>query len=159
MSTIEILALCFGIGVLTGCRSMSAPAAVCWAAHLNWLHLESSPLSFLGSTIAVAIVSVLAVAELVVDKLPVAPDRRETGSLIWRATMGGVCGAALCISASQSPWIGAIIAALGALAGTFGGYQVRHRIVTSGKVPDIAAALLEDLIAVGGDFWIVSRFG
>lgn len=158
MSFYEVLALSFAIGVLTGCRSMSAPAAVCWAAHLNWLHLQDSPLSFLGSTAAVAIFTVLAVAELVADKLPKTPDRRQAGSLIFRLVMSGLCGAALCISSQQSLWVGAIVGALGALAGTFGGYQVRHRIVASGKVPDIAVALIEDLIAVGGDFWIVSRF-
>jgi uncharacterized membrane protein len=158
MSAIETLTLCLAIGILTGCRSMSAPAAVCWAAYLHWLHLESSSLSFMGSAIAVGIASVLAVGELVVDKLPAAPDRRETGSLIWRALMGGLCGAAMCISGGQSLWIGAIVGAIGAVAGTFGGYQVRHRIVASGKLPDIAVALMEDAIAVGGDFWIVSRF-
>jgi uncharacterized membrane protein len=158
MGLYEVLAMSFAIGVLTGCRSIAAPATVCWAARLNWLHLQDSPLSFLRSTVALAIFTVLALGELVTDKLPIAPDRRSIGSLIDRVIMGGLCGAALCISSSHSLWAGAMLGALGALAGTYGGYQVRHRIVASGKAPDFAIALIEDLIAVGGDFWIVSSF-
>jgi len=156
MSVHEVLALSFAIGVLTGCRSIAAPAAVCWAARLNWLHLQDSPLSFLRSTAALAVFTALAAAELVADKLPIAPDRRSVGSLIDRVIMGGLCGAALCISSAQSLWAGVVLGALGALAGAFGGYEVRHRIVAGGKLPDIAVALIEDLIAVGGDLWIVS---
>lgn len=156
MSVYEVLALSFAIGVLTGCRSIAAPAAVCWAARLNWLHLQDSPLSFLRSTAALVVFSVLAAAELVTDKLPIAPDRRRVGSLIDRVIMGGLCGAALCISSAQSLWAGVVLGALGALAGTFGGYEVRHRIVASGKAPAFAVALIEDLIAAGGDLWIVT---
>jgi uncharacterized membrane protein len=158
MSLYSVLALAFAIGVLTGFRSLAAPAAVCWAAHWNWLHLQDSPLSFLGSTAALCIFTALALIELVVDKLPQAPDRRKIASLLNRVVMGGICGAALCVSGGQSLAVGGILGALGAVAGAYGGYEVRHRIVRSGKAPDFAIALLEDIIAVGGDFWIVSRF-
>ncbi len=43
------LLLAFGIGVVTGLRSMTAPAVVVWAAHLGWMNLSGSPLAFLGS--------------------------------------------------------------------------------------------------------------
>jgi uncharacterized membrane protein len=115
-------------------------------------------LAFLGSTAALWIFTALALIELVVDKLPQAPDRRKIASLLNRIVMGGICGAALCVSGGQSLAVGALLGALGAVAGAYGGYEVRHRIVTSGKAPDFAIALLEDIIAVGGDFWIVSRF-
>jgi len=158
MSVYEVLALSFCIGILTGCRSIAAPAAVCWGAHLDWLHLQDSPLAFLQSKASLTIFTVLAVAELVVDKLPIAPDRRRIGSLIDRFVMGGLCGAALCLSSAQSMWAGVVLGGLGAMAGAFGGYEVRHRVVTSGKLPDIAFALIEDAISVAGDFLIVSRF-
>jgi len=32
------LLLVFGIGVVTGLRSMTAPAVVAWAAHLGWIN-------------------------------------------------------------------------------------------------------------------------
>jgi uncharacterized membrane protein len=67
-----------------------------------------------------------------------------------------MCGAALCLSAAASPWPGIVLGALGALAGSFAGYNYRLRLGT--KVPDLVLALLEDLVAVGGGFLIVSRF-
>jgi uncharacterized membrane protein len=51
---------------------------------------------------------------------------------------------------------GLLAGVLGAVAGTFGGYEFRARLARAfGK--DLPAALLEDLIAVGGGFLIVSR--
>ena len=158
MPVYEALTLSFAIGVLTGCRSMAAPAAVCWGARLGWLHLQNSPLGFLDNTITLAIFTVLALAELVTDKLPIAPDRRNIGSLAVRFIMGGLCGGALCISAGQSLWAGVVLGGLGAMAGAFGGYEVRHRLVVGGHGPDFMIAMVEDAIAVCGDFLIVSRF-
>ncbi|HEY1434389.1 MAG TPA: DUF4126 domain-containing protein, partial [Thermoanaerobaculia bacterium] len=43
-----VLVLAFLIGVVAGLRVMTAPAAVSWAARLGWLHLEGTPLAFLG---------------------------------------------------------------------------------------------------------------
>ena len=34
------LFLAFGIGVVAGLRSMTAPAIVAWAAHLGWISLS-----------------------------------------------------------------------------------------------------------------------
>ena len=50
MNSTFALLLAFGIGVVAGLRSMSAPAIVAWAAHLGWIHLSGSPLSFMGSS-------------------------------------------------------------------------------------------------------------
>ena len=47
---------------------------------------------------------------------------------------------------------------IGAVAGTFGGYHARRNLVRSLKVPDFVVAMLEDLIALGAAFFIVSRF-
>jgi uncharacterized membrane protein len=152
MSMTAILALAFSIGIVAGLRSFTAPAAVCWAAHLGWLHLDGSKLAFLGTTTAVYISSALALMELVLDKQPWIGARTKPGPLIFRLITGGLSGAAL------GSTLGAISGGVGALVGTFGGYQARHRIVSNLKVPDIAVALMEDLLAVGGALLIVSRF-
>jgi uncharacterized membrane protein len=146
------LGLAFAIGVVAGLRSFTAPAAVCWAAHLGWLHLTGSGLAFLGSTAAVWISTALALTELVLDKLSWIGARTKPGPLIDRLIMGALSGAAL-----GSTW-GAISGAAGALVGTYGGYYARHWIVANLKVPDIAVALVEDALAVGGALLIVSRF-
>ena len=66
----SIYALAFLIGVIAGLRSLTAPAAVSWAARLGWLHLENTWLAFLGSAITPYILSVLAIGELIADQLP-----------------------------------------------------------------------------------------
>jgi uncharacterized membrane protein len=72
--------------------------------------------------------------------------------------MGGWCGAALAIAGGQGWIIGVVLGIVGALVGTFGGYQARHQIVTGLKIKDLPIALIEDVIAVGGGLLIVSRF-
>ena len=79
-----VFVLAFGIGIVAGLRSLTAPAVVAWGAHLGWLNLHGSPLAFMGSTTAVAIFSLLAIGELVVDKLPTTPKRTAPVGLIAR---------------------------------------------------------------------------
>ena len=50
---------------------MTAPAVVAWAANRHWLNLNAPPFAFMGSGVAVAIFTLLAIAELVVDKLQI----------------------------------------------------------------------------------------
>jgi uncharacterized membrane protein len=47
--------------------------------------------------------------------------------------------------------------AIGGVAGTLGGYEFRSRLVKATGGRDFPIALLEDAIAIGGAFWIVSR--
>ena len=124
-----IWAFAVGIGVVAGLRSLTAPAVVSWAAHLGWLNLHGSPLAFMGSTWATAIFSLLAIGELVADKLPKTPNRTALAPLLARILSGGLCGACLCVSANQSLIVGALLGALGAAIGTFGGYEIRRRLV------------------------------
>jgi uncharacterized membrane protein len=152
----SIYVLAFLIGVIAGLRSMTAPAVVSWGARLGWLHLENTWLAFLGAPVTPYILSLLAIGELVADKLPNTPSRKAPVGFVARIVMGAVCGAAL--GASQS-WIGGLLAgALGAVAGTLGGYEFRSRLVRAIGGKDLPIALLEDAIAIGGAFWIVSRF-
>src|SRR5207248_9118678 len=97
-----ILALAVGIGVVAGLRSLAAPAAVAWAAPLDWLHLHDSPLAFMASTWTVILFSALAIFELVADLLPKTPKRTAPGPLAARIITGGLCGASLCASANLS---------------------------------------------------------
>jgi uncharacterized membrane protein len=145
----------FLIGCVCGLRSMTAPAVVAWGAHLGWLHLQASLLAFFTNRISLAIFSVFAIGELIADKLPFIPARTEAGPLAVRIIVGGMCGAALCISAAVSPPLGALLGAVGGVAGAFAGYNYRRRLAAI--VPDLVLALLEDLVAVGGGLFLVSR--
>jgi len=54
--------------------------------------------------------------------------------------------------------IGAVLGGAGGLIGAFAGYQARTRLVRALGVPDVVIALVEDAVAIGGGFLIVSRF-
>ena len=146
-----------GIGVVAGLRSLTAPAVVAWAAHFGWLNLHDSALGFMGSTTVVAIFSVLAIGELVADKLPMTPKRTAPAPLLARVITGGLCGACLCAAAGKSPILGALLGGTGGVIGAFFGYEVRRRLVSNLHIRDFVIAVCEDLLAIGLGFFLVSR--
>ena len=151
------LVLAFLIGVIAGLRAMTAPAVAGWAARLGWLHLENTWLAFLGFAATPYILSLAAIGELVNDKLPKTPSRKAPASFAARVVMGALSGAAL--GAASQGLIGGLLAgALGAVAGTLGGYEFRAWLVRAIGGNDLPIALLEDAIAIGGAFLIVSQF-
>jgi len=152
--SVFVLAVC--IGIVAGLRALTAPALVSWAAHLGWLHLEGTPLAFMGSTIAVAIFTMLALVEYVTDQLPKTPARTVPPQLIARIVMGALSGGCVGLSGGLSFLAGAISGVIGAVIGTYGGYHARKGLVSSLKVKDIFIAIPEDLIAIGLAYWAVT---
>ncbi|HEU4682408.1 MAG TPA: DUF4126 family protein [Gemmatimonadales bacterium] len=152
----NVLILAAGIGFVAGLRSMTAPAAVSWAAYFGLLDLHSSPLAFMGSTAAVVIFSILAVAEYVADKLPRTPSRTRPGPLIGRIVMGGLAGACISVSGGQSLLEGAVLAGIAAIIGALAGYEARKRLVSGLKGRDTPIAVVEDLVALCLAYLIVS---
>jgi uncharacterized membrane protein len=78
--------------------------------------------------------------------------------LIARIVLCGLSGAGVAVSGAQSIVLGAFSGVVGGIVGAFAGYEVRTRIVKALKVPDLVVALLEDVVAIGGGLFIVSRF-
>jgi uncharacterized membrane protein len=144
------------IGVVAGLRSMTAPAAVSWAAHCGWLQLGGTWLEFLGHTVTVWILTVLAIGELIADKLPKTPSRKAPVGFIGRILTGALCGAA--IGAPGMIYGGLAAGVVGAILGTLGGYEFRARLVRATGGKDLRIALLEDVIAIGGAFLVVYAF-
>ena len=75
--------LCLGVSDRRDCRTSctNGPgAAVSWAARLGWLHPENTWLAFMGSAITPYILSVLAIGEMINDKLPKTPSRKAPAS-------------------------------------------------------------------------------
>jgi uncharacterized membrane protein len=156
MPILLVLLYAFLIGCVCGLRSMTAPAVVAWGAHLGWLHLEGGFAAFFANKITLVVFSLFALGELIADKLPFIPRRTQIGPLVVRILFGAICAAALCNGGHASPLAGAVLGGLGALAGAFAGYTYRHRLAS--VVPDRWLALMEDLVAVGGGFLILSRW-
>ena len=140
--------LAFLIGVVAGLRSMTAPAAVSWAAYLGRLHLGGTWLAFLGHRWTPWILSVLAVAELVADQLPSTPSRTAPPGFGARIVTGALSGAA--VGTAGGTMLGGAVAGIaGAVVGTLGGHSFRARLATALR-SDRPAAFLEDAIAVAG---------
>lgn len=150
-----VFVLALGIGIVAGLRSLTAPAVVAWGAHLSWLNLHGSPLAFMGSTAAVAIFSVLAIGELVADKLPMIPKRTAPAPLMARIITGSLCGASLCAAVGKSLLAGTLLGGIGGIVGAFVGYGIRRRLDL--HVKDLLVAVCEDLVAVGLALFLVSR--
>jgi len=93
--------------------------------------------------------TLLALMERVADTLPTAPSRTAPPGVTARIVMGG--------AGAERTEIGALVGVVGTLAGCVGGYQVRTRLVTAFRAPDFVIAVLEDLVAIGGSLWVVSR--
>jgi uncharacterized membrane protein len=138
---------------------MTAPAVVSWGARLGWLDLQHTWAAFLGSPPTLYLLTALAIAELVVDKLPRTPSRKMPGPFLARVVLGAFSGAALCTAAQQSPLGGVVLGAFGGVAGTLGGYEARTRLVRILNVPDLVIALLEDAAAIGGGLFFISWLG
>lgn len=152
-----LLFLCFLLGFVTGLRSLTAPAVVCWAARLGWLHFAGTKLAFIDRPTTLIIFTLLALAELIADKLPNAPARTDLPGLITRIVFGGLCGVSLATSAGGNVLVAASVGAIGAVVGMFIGYRIRRDLVVQAHLPDFGVALAEDLIGIGGSLLIVSH--
>jgi uncharacterized membrane protein len=150
-----VFVVAFGIGIVAGLRSLTAPAVVAWGAHLGWLNLHGSPLAFMGSTTAVATLSALAIGELVADKLPTILKRTAPAPLVARIITGALSGACLCASTKQSLVAGALLGGIGGVIGAFLGYDIRRRLDL--RIKDLVVAVCEDVVAVGLALFFVSR--
>ncbi|HEY2038827.1 MAG TPA: DUF4126 family protein [Edaphobacter sp.] len=153
----SVFLLCFLIGCVAGLRSMMAPAILCAAAYLHWIHLDGTPLAFLTYPVTLSIFTLLAIGELIADKLPRTPSRISAMGLGARIVTGGLCGAALAASGAKSLAVGAVLGALGGIAGAFAGYHIRRGLVTHMNVQDFVIAVVEDLLAISGGLFVASK--
>jgi uncharacterized membrane protein len=146
---IGALIVSFGLGFVAGLRSMTAPAVVAWASHIGWMNLSGSPLAFMGSRWAVALFTLAALGEYIADLRPTAPARTAAFPLTVRMVTGSLTGASVAIAGGFLLWVGVLGAAMGAIAGAFGGYRARVGLVRALNVPDAVIAIPEDAIALG----------
>ncbi len=130
----------FGIGVVAGLRTMTATAALTWAASLGRTRTSWIPTGLRPGALA----TMAAVAEMAGDKMPFAPDRRILPSLAVRLALGAAGGVSL--SRPNVPVLDAAATGLaGALLGTFLGRAARGG--TTRSRADWTRALTEDTLA------------
>jgi uncharacterized membrane protein len=141
-----LLVCAFIVGIVAGLRAMMAPAVVSWFARMGVLGVGGTPLAFMGYRYTPFAFSLLALGELVNDKLPKTPSRKTPPQFIGRLLTGGLSGATVG-AAGHSLIAGLILGMLGAIAGTLGGAAVRGKLAAAFS-KDLPAALLEDVTAI-----------
>jgi uncharacterized membrane protein len=151
-----MLLLCaFLVGFVAGLRSMLAPAIVCWCARLQVLDIGQTPLLLMSYRITAGLFTVFAIAELVVDKLPKTPSRKQLPSFVIRILSGGLVGATVGAAGGQLV-AGLVLGAVGGIIGTLSGSAARAKLGAAfGR--DLPAALLEDLAAAAIAIFSVLR--
>ena len=142
------------IGIVAGLRTFTAPAIVSWALYLGWFSVGTSWTAFMGWRFTPWIFTVLALGEFVGDKLPRTPSRKVPMQLVGRLAAGALSGATLG-AAGNMMLAGLVAGAIGAAIGTYGGAWARGRLAAAfGK--DFPAAIIEDIVAIGGGLLIVA---
>jgi uncharacterized membrane protein len=145
------------MGVIAGLRTFTAPAAVSWAARLGTIRLEGTRFAFLGSGIALRILTAMALVEFVIDQLPSTPSRRTPSQFGARVASGALCGAA--VTAADGSWpVGLAVGIIGAIIGTLVGSDFRGRLAHAFRW-DRPAGFLEDAVAIAGAALIVGLLG
>jgi uncharacterized membrane protein len=142
----SFLIIAFVVGIACGLRALMGLAVVSWAASSGRLPLQGTWLAFLGFRATPFITSLLAVGELVTDKLPKTPSRLVPPQFGARVSMGALTGAAIG-AANGHLLMGALAGIVGSVLGTLGGSKAR---AAAAKLfgRDLPAALLEDVVAI-----------
>jgi uncharacterized membrane protein len=133
-----ILAFAFVLGIVSGLRTFTSPAAVMLRA---------------GGVVSIVLV-IAAIAEYIGDALPQAPSRTGPVGLTARLISGAFVGWVIALPAGF-PVPGAIAGIIGAVIGTFGGHTAR--VAAIARVGALPAAFIEDFAAIGLAALIVTR--
>lgn len=89
----------------------------------------------------------LAAGELIVDKVPSAPNRTDPALLLGRVVAGAVVGVAVGGRAGRNRVQSAVIGGLIAFASAHATFRLRRAL--GRRLPPVAAALVEDAMVVG----------
>lgn len=136
------------LGLMTGLRTMTPIAVLCWFAYAGSLPVDGTWAFWTAKLVTAIVFTVLALGEFVGDKLAKTPNRTALGPLCARLLFGGLIGAIVATGLNGSGVEAVILGTLGALAGTFGGFLIRREIVVRLACKDWPVALAEDASAV-----------
>jgi uncharacterized membrane protein len=137
------------LGGLTGLRTMTPMAVLCWFAYAGHLPVRHSWAFWTTRLVTAIVFTVLAAGELIGDKLPRTPNRTAPFPLIARMGFGGLVGAIAATGLHGSAIEGIVLGLISAVAGAFLGYHLRHYLVNDRGFKDFAVALVEDGLSIG----------
>ena len=155
MNPTLLLVVAVGIGFFSGLRSLTPIALVSWLAIWGWMPVAGAPFWFIGTHPFAVGISILALLELVGDKLPQTPARTHPVPLIARMITGGLSAGAVFFVGGRAWLAGSMLGAFGAAAGTFIGYYIRRGLVRRSGVRDLLVAIVEDFVTIAGTILLV----
>ena len=133
------------IGLVAGQRSMTPLAAVAMAARSGGLARDNGAPGVMRRPSVVIGASLLAVGELLGDKMRSAPDRTVPPGLAARLVSGALAGAALAPHARRLQ--AGALGAVGAVVGGYVGLAVRKRALR--RFGQTKSGLVEDALTLG----------
>lgn len=136
------------LGVSAGLRSFTPLATLSWFAYLDKLPLEGTWASWVSHPATVGLSTAAALGEYVGDKLPNTPDRTSPLGLFGRLSLGALVGA-IVATAFRRPIAGGIaMGAVGALAGSYGGFYLRKGLTHGAGLADLPVAITGDSASI-----------
>lgn len=144
------------LGFVSGLRAMTSLAGASWAARLGVFGVAGTPVAFMGFKYTPILFTLLALGELMNDKLPKTPSRKSPPAFVARLVSGGLVGATA--GAAYGSLLSGLFAGVaGAVLGTLGGAAARAKLAGA-LHRDLPAALLEDAVAIAATVAAVTRF-
>ncbi len=147
------------LGMLTGLRTLTPIAVVCWFSYVKgtfappleltgWRHFAANPIS-------VGIFTLMALGEYVGDKLPNTPSRTSALGVGGRVLFGVFVGVLIAPRVGGHHYLKGLTGGIGALLGTYGGWWVRTKLATRvGK--DWPIANLEDWFTIAASILLLN---
>lgn len=138
----------FGVGVVSGMRTLLMPALVSRAFPTSPERPSAHGAARLMRSPAVSNTLILAsIGELVGDKLPTTPDRTEVPALVARAISGGCVAAVLASWNGKAAMPAAVLGTVGAIGSAHVMVRLRRAIGRRFNIPDSLVGLAEDCFA------------
>ena len=145
-----------GIGALAGMRTSSAPVITSHIlSHHHSKNLEQSPLSFMQSKTVANTLKIIAISELVVDKLPSTPNRIKPAGVVFRCLAGALAGASINKATGGKVITGALLGASSAFVSTYLSYMLRKATVKNTGIIDPIIGAVEDALVIGAGVGLI----
>jgi uncharacterized membrane protein len=136
----ESLLLALGIGFVSGLRAFTSLAALALSRGVGLWSI---------------VLGVAALGEYAADASSKIPSRTAFPSIVVRPVSGAVAGWFISAWHGGSPVAGAVMGAIGALIGTYGGHAARAAAID--KIGPLPAAIAEDVVAIAIAAVLVTR--
>ena len=146
------------LGFSAGIRSFTPLAVTAWFARLGKLPLQGTWAAWIAHPASAWVFTAGALGEYVADKLPNTPNRTAPLPLIGRIALGVFVGAMVATALRRRVLGGIAMGAVGALAGTYGGFYARRGLTKGMGLSDLPVAIAGDgaavALAIGALRWL-----